>query len=108
MGEKEFIKYLDKNSNDRIRIYLFVEKGNIKDVILQFESFIQGKWHPIVRYDCAHGFFHRDEMFPDGTKDKQVIEFKDLDAVLTYAEQDLKDRWEYYKNRFLRGLKDDK
>lgn len=53
-------------------------------------------------------FFHRDEMFPDGTKEKQVIEFNDLDAALTYAEQDLKDRWEYYKNRFLRGFKNDK
>jgi hypothetical protein len=82
LGEKEFIKYLDKNSNDRIRVYLFVEKGNIKDVILQFKSLIQGKWHSIVRYDCAHVFFHRDEMFPDGTKDKQVIEFKDLDTAL--------------------------
>jgi hypothetical protein len=47
-------------------------------------------------------------MFPDGTKEKQVIELNDLDAALTYAEQDLKDRWEYYKNRFLRGFKNDK
>jgi hypothetical protein len=55
--EKKNLKYLDKNYRDRIRVYLFIEKGIIKDVILQFESFIQGKWHPIVRYDCAHGFF---------------------------------------------------
>jgi hypothetical protein len=54
---------------------------------------IEGKWNPIVRYDCAHGFFHRDVLFPNGDKDKQVIEFNDLEAALSFAEQDLKDRW---------------
>ena len=38
-------------------------------------------------------------------KEKQVIEFDSLEMALTYAEQDFKDRWEFYKNRYLKKLK---
>jgi hypothetical protein len=59
----------------------------------------------IVRYDCSHGFFHRDILNPKGEKVKQVIQIQNLKDALTYAEQDLKDRWEWYKERFKKGMK---
>lgn len=58
-----------------------------------------------MRYDCAHGFFHRDVFLPDGEKEKQVIEFETLEMALSYAEQDLKDRWEFYRNKFSKQRK---
>jgi len=108
LGKKEFIKYLDKYSNERIRMRIAVENGKVVDIVVQYETLIEGKWHVIVRYDCAHGFFHRDVLFPNGDKDKQVIELDNLESALLYAEQDLKDRWEFYKNRYIKKIKNDK
>lgn len=92
MGQKEFFKYLDKNSYERIRMRIAVENGKVVDIVVQYETLIEGKWHAIVRYDCAHGFLHRDVLFPNGDKEKQVIEFENLEMALIYAEQDFKDR----------------
>lgn len=75
------------------------------DIVVQYETKTNGKWTAIVRYDCAHGYLHRDVMFPNGDKEKQVIEFDSLEMALSYAEQDFKDRWDFYKNRYLKRLK---
>lgn len=82
-----------------------VENGKVVDIVVQYETLIEGKQHAIVRYDCAHGYFHRDVLFPNGEKDKQVIEFDNLETALSYAEQDLKDRWESYKSRYIKKIK---
>ena len=105
MGKKDFIKYLDQYSNERLRISIEVVKGEVVDIVVQYETMINGKWVAVVRYDCAHGFLHRDVMFPNGDKEKQVIDFDNLEMALTYAEQDFKDRWGFYKNRYLKKLK---
>ena len=61
-------------------------------------------WVAIVRYDCAHGFFHRDVLLPNGYKEKKSIEIVSLKNASKYAEQDLKDRWEWYKERYIKKL----
>jgi len=105
LGKKDFLKYLDKYSKERIRIRINVKNGKVIDIVVQYETMIDGKWVAIVRYDCAHGFLHRDVMYPNGDKEKQVIDFDNLEMALAYAEQDFKDRWEFYKNRYLKKLK---
>ena len=62
------------------------------DVVYQYESFIHEMWIPIERYDCAHGFFHRDILNPNGDKEKQEIVIDILKSASKYAEQDLRDR----------------
>lgn len=74
-------------------------------MVVQYESWIDNKWQPIVRYDCAHGFFHRDIMKPNGDKEKQAIPVTTLKDGLNYAEQDIKDRWEFYRERFKKRRK---
>lgn len=105
MGSKEFTKELSPDGDDRLRIKINVEKGTVKDVIVQYESKIKDKWHPIVRYDCSHGFFHRDIINVKGEEIKQPIPIQNLKDALTYAEQDIKDRWEWYKGKFKKGLR---
>ena len=105
MGSKEFTKELSLDGEDRLRIKIEVEKGKVKDVVVQYESKIKDKWYPIVRYDCSHGFFHRDILNQKGEKTKQVIQIQNLKDALTYEEQDIKDRWERYKKRFKKGIK---
>lgn len=105
MGSKEFTKELSLDGEDRLRVKIEIEKGKVKDVVVQYESKIKDKWYPIVRYDCSHGFFHRDMLNSKGEKTKQIIQIQNLKDALTYAEQDIKDRWEWYKERFRRGMK---
>ena len=105
MNEKEFFIYLGNQSKDRIRIQFNKDKGEILDLIVQFESLIHGKWMAIVRYDCAHGFFHRDLLHPNGDKEKKAIETPDLKYALSFARQDLEDKWEWYKEQYIKKLK---
>ena len=55
---KVFVKSLDEESNERMRVKLSITKGELVDIVFQYESFIATKWTPIVRYDLAHGSFH--------------------------------------------------
>jgi hypothetical protein len=101
----EFESILDKQGFNRLRVRLKVEKGELIDVLVQYEAFIHGKWTSIVRYDCTHGFFHRDVMMPNGDKEKQEIVIDNLKNASKYAEQDLKDRWEWYRERYIKKMK---
>lgn len=105
MKEKEYLKYVDKLDNERVRLRIKTEKGSVVDMVVQYETKIKEQWNAVVRYDCAHGFFHRDVLFPNGNKEKQAIAITDLEAALTYAEQDIKDRWGFYRERYLKLIK---
>ena len=104
MPEKEFTKNLDKLGYDRLRVRLKTQNGKLIDIVFQYETNIDGKWYPIVRYDCSHGFFHRDALSPDGKKEKYEIAIENLKIAASYAEQDIKDRWEWYKEKYIKKL----
>ena len=108
MKRKEFEVILDKFGNDKLRVRISTENGRLIDVMYQYESLINNKWVPIVRYDCNHGFFHRDIMLPNGDKEKNEIVIDSLKTASNYAEQDLKDRWEWYKEKYIKKLKSKK
>ena len=103
--EKEFTKVISNIGEDRLRLRIRTEKGKVVDIVVQYEAKFSGEWHPIVRYDCSHGFLHRDVMFPGGKKEKYPIDIPDLKTALLYSEQDIKDRWKWYKDRYRRRLK---
>ena len=105
MGSKEFTKEITSEGDDRLRVKITVAKGKATDIVVQYESKIKDRWYAIVRYDCSHGFFHRDVMSPKGAKEKHLIPIQNLNDALTYAEQDIKDRWEWYRDRFKKRMK---
>lgn len=41
---------------------------------------------PIVRYDTAHGYAHKDLMNPDGSKEKIFLGEADFNEALTLAD----------------------
>jgi hypothetical protein len=100
--EKEFLKFINKQNNERLRIRITIEKGRVSDIVVQYETLLTDEWVAIVRYDCDHGFFHRDVLNPNGSKEKKAIGIDNIEDALLYAEQDLKDRWEYYKEKYLK------
>jgi len=79
-------------------------EGKVVRFTVQYEIFVQGQWCPVVRYDTAHGFAHRDLMHPDGRKEKTDLLSKDLNFCLTFAENDLRANWENYRRHFLKEI----
>ena len=102
---KEFIKTISIDGNDRLRIRIGTRKGQVVNIMVQYETNIARTWREIVRYDCAHGFLHRDVILPKGKTEKQLRSIANLSDALQYAEQDIKDRWQWYKERYIRGLR---
>ena len=88
-----------------MRIRIEVLKGKVKYFVVQYETFLNENWNAIVLYDLAHRFFHRDVMNPKGEKEKQAIDINNLEDALNYSQQDLKNRWEFYKERYLKQIK---
>ena len=68
--------------------------------VVQYEAQIHGQWQPVVRYDTAHGFAHRDLLHPDGRADKQWLPWMAFSVAMTYATQELKTEWRRYRRAF--------
>lgn len=73
--------------------------------MVQMEIFSNDKWHPVVRYDTAHGAAHKDLMHYDGRIDKMPIFGLDYTDSLLFAETDLLANWENYREMFLKEIK---
>jgi hypothetical protein len=69
---------------------------------VQLEIRHLGTWRPVVRYDNAHGFCHRDTVHADGTQDKTTVFVGDVNTTFTHAIEDLRIHWEAHRARFLR------
>src|SRR6266480_2782990 len=73
----------------------FVRRGKtIQAFTVQMEIRIGESWVPVVRYDNAHGFCHRDTLHADGTQDKTHVFIGDVNATFTFAIEDLRSHWE--------------
>lgn len=88
---------------DRYRHKHIRFKGNILSFIVQYETTLEGKWLPVVRYDTEHGFAHRDLFDRKGNKNKMPMFTEDYNEALTFAEYDIKSNWKIYKQAFLGG-----
>ncbi|MCD4664593.1 MAG: hypothetical protein K8R68_04915 [Bacteroidales bacterium] len=102
MSETKFLIYL--TPDDRIRHYHFSIKDKITKFAIQYEAFIIDKWHPIIRYDTAHGFAHLDRMHPDSSVEKVPLFYRDYNEALTYSQYDLNSNWEWYRERYEREM----
>ncbi len=100
--EADFV--VEINPFDRYRQKHLSIKGKILKFTVQYEMNIGGQWLPVVRYDTAHGFFHRDVMHPGKRQEKIYIKVKDYNEALTFARNDIKKNWQTYKNAFMKEM----
>jgi hypothetical protein len=103
MKKKTYIFML--SDEDRKRHEHVIDKGKILGFVVQYEILFENKWVPVVRYDTAHGYAHKDLINPDGTKEKILMGIVDLNEALTLADRDINENWERYKDRYLRRIK---
>ena len=101
MAEKEYLIRLGEGA--RKRHYHNTDKGNLVAFMVQLEVEVEdGIWKPVIRYDCAHDFVHRDRYNLRGDQDKQEIALSYAES-LDLADKDINDNWDIYQQRFLRG-----
>lgn len=86
-----------------MRVYAHKENGIILEFGVRYEALISEQWQPIVRYDTAHGFAHKDVMKADGKTIKYPLFFETYNLAFTFATIDLKVKWEKYREDFERG-----
>ena len=103
--EIEFLYPLSIEGEDRLRVKAFTKGGDITGFVVQYEALLKGDWRPIVRYDTAHGFAHKDLIHPDGEEEKQPLYFPGYNLAFTFAIQDLKISWSWYRRAYEEELK---
>ena len=103
MKRKEYI-YLLSDSDRKRHVHTRIGK-TIKDFIVQYETLINDKWCPVVRYDSSHGYAHKDFIYSDGSKEKVILGMYSYNEALTLADMDINQNWKAYKLRYLRRIK---
>ncbi len=100
MAETEYIIDLSPDGRNRYRHFHRTDGKKVTEFRVQYEAFIEGAWHAIVRYDSAHGFAHRDVLHPDSVETKTPLRHLDFASALTYGERDLKKNWDKYRRKY--------
>jgi hypothetical protein len=88
---------------DEIRINLLVEAGMVTDFQVIYLTMLNGHMHQVLRYDCAHGFPHKDVLFTK-PKRKVRIQSNDYKRIIDDAICDIRENWREYKAKYLREL----
>jgi len=100
---KSFVYAID--SDCRIRHYHQQQKSQILGFVVQLEVRVAEIWHPVVRYDTAHGFAHRDQLHHRAPTEKSPLAIETFNQALTLAERDLRENWQDYRAGFLEEVK---
>jgi hypothetical protein len=100
MAVVEYVSPLGENA--RKRHSHETVKGTVVTFVVQLEVCVEDEWRPVVRYDTAHGISHIDWYRRSGESRKELLPLSFAEA-LTVADEDIQDRWEEYRDRYLRG-----
>ncbi len=100
---REYVRWFDDDC--RLRYSHKSYRGRILKFVVQLEVLAKNRWYPVIRYDTAHDFIHRDYLHPNGRVDKTPVFIDDYNKALTFAQEDLRNNWEIYKRRFLEEVR---
>jgi len=87
---------------DLIRAYISVSNGVVQEFSIMYNTIIDGKEHTVVRYDCSHGFAHKDELFGE-KKEKIPMPNLDLNKLVDIALDEIQRDWQAQKNQYMRN-----
>ena len=102
MRTVEFRQLLD--DLNAVRVHFELERDVVLQFVVQLECRFEAGWQPVVRYDTAHQFAHRDLLHPSGTVEKSALPTQDYNEALTFAMKDLKANWQQYRRRYEQWL----
>lgn len=89
---------------DIMRVSFEKDGAKIVGFTVQYEMVFDGQLQPVVRYDTAHGFAHRDHLLKDGETQRwdRMAEQTSYRESLTEAMSDIRSNWERYRSDFIR------
>jgi len=96
-NERHFLLELPLDSESRVilRNIFRMHKNLVTGFVIQVEvsGMIDGKeqHHAVVRYDCAHGFIHRDMIAFDGQKTKHKLGTQNTKDAIALAIDEVRD-----------------
>lgn len=103
--DKEY--FLELEEKTITYVHFKTEKGYVTEFVVKLLSAFEGKWHEILRYDSGHGCPHKDILNTDGKVIRKIwYDFLDNGQALTMAITDIKDNFEFYKERYQKWLKE--
>jgi hypothetical protein len=105
LTEIDYQDALDDAAQEWRRVRIWTQSGQVVRFAIQYETTIAGKRHPVVRYDTAHGFAHRDRLDRRGRViAKDVLgDGLSLSDALLLAERDVRQNWQRYRRDFFEG-----
>lgn len=87
-------------------VHLKTEKGEVKEFVVKLLCEFDGKYYEVLRYDSGHECPHKDILNTEGAVIRKVwYDFLDNSQALTMAITDIKDNYEFYRERYLKWLK---
>lgn len=113
-NERHFLLFLTLDTETRVilRSVFRMEKKSVAGFIIQLEIRCTAdgkeKWQPVVRYDHAHGFIHRDMIASDGRKSKHDLGTQDTrEAILLAMDEIQKNLNSWLRELGYKTLNDD-
>ena len=104
MYETYFSYITDHNT---IFVEFRTERGEVVSFTVKLLCDIQGMRHEVVRFDGGHGCPHMDILDPAGHVERKVwYDYLNNDRALTIAIADIKEHHEFYRERYIKWLKD--
>ncbi len=86
----------------RLRNVFNFRRQGIISFVVQLEANIKGgsmNWKAVIRYDCAHGYIHRDLIYSDGRKEQEKIGSQQHDEAVKIAIADMSNNFKYWLHR---------
>lgn len=106
MRQREFFLNLDESTI--IYVYMETERGLVKCFVVKLMSSfgVREDWYEVIRYDSGHDCPHKDILNTDGEVIRKVwYDFLDNSQALTLAIKDIKENYEFYRERYKKWLK---
>ena len=94
--EQGIIVYVDFKTN----------RGKVKEFVVKLLCEIKEEWYEIIRFDSGHNCPHKDILNTQGKVTRKIwYEFLDNSQALTTAITDIKEHFEFYRERYVKWLK---
>lgn len=101
--ERDFL--IDFAHGVRMRVRFLRDRKEIREFVVQLETWIGGQWLAVVRYDNAHGRPHLDILDRWGREKQKYWLLGTNNDVLTEGVSDIRQHWEQYLSRFMEERK---